>query len=276
MAMMSYAGTVGRPGSYYLRIDDLVDADGRHPGGLETDPYPIAGEPGEAQPIGLAGADPPPQTWRRSDDHPANHPTAGRRGKPAAQIGRRPDRGNRGGASPVSRPRRTGQAPRVMADPPSPTFRLPAISLALFVGALGGFAVLRRRQGKPAHHDRALQIAVGEIQAQAVRVARSEGGMPRAPTAMEPCTPMGGKGRRPASSVPVFLPRLREAGYEDRAAVTVAGDRLRNRAARQFAGRAGTLLDQPAYGRRRHRQKRGRCRAVGLCQPLPAWLQEAG
>src|SRR6185503_10917597 len=48
VAMMSYAGTIGRPGSYYLKVDELVDANGRHPGGLDVDPYPAAANPGPA------------------------------------------------------------------------------------------------------------------------------------------------------------------------------------------------------------------------------------
>src|SRR5579859_381128 len=43
VAMMSYAGTIGRPGSYYLKVEDLVDANGQHPGGLDTDPGSAAG-----------------------------------------------------------------------------------------------------------------------------------------------------------------------------------------------------------------------------------------
>jgi hypothetical protein len=32
VALMSYAGSVGPPGAYYLNVDELIDSSGRHPG----------------------------------------------------------------------------------------------------------------------------------------------------------------------------------------------------------------------------------------------------
>lgn len=52
VALMSYAGTVGAPGTYYIRAELLADAAGRHPGEAELSPAPTATAPAtESAPV---------------------------------------------------------------------------------------------------------------------------------------------------------------------------------------------------------------------------------
>jgi len=212
MAMMSYAGTVGRPGSYYLRIDDLVDADGRHPDSLETDPDPIAGEPGGANDsAGLSQmAGPPAQTSGIPTIIPPTTPPKVAAANPPAKS--LDDLIPKSGNTRSAFPQEAGGSESEAASPSQPW--VPAISLALFAGALAGFAVLRRRQGKSAQYDPALQIAVGEIQAQsfALREAKAESTRPDRYGTVHP----DGWQREKASFVSSRIsPRLRAAGYEN-------------------------------------------------------------
>jgi hypothetical protein len=59
VALMSYAGTIGAPGSYYLKVDLLVDPEGRHPGdaqGMTAPVAPVAGSARTAPPADQTGA----------------------------------------------------------------------------------------------------------------------------------------------------------------------------------------------------------------------------
>jgi restriction system protein len=91
---------------------------------------------------------------------------------------------------------------------------VPAVSLTLFVAALGGFMVLRRRQDRSEKYALALEIALDEIHAQAsaLRAAKLDSMRPDRHGTMHP----DGWEREKALFVHSRLSaRLGEAGYRD-------------------------------------------------------------
>jgi restriction system protein len=96
---------------------------------------------------------------------------------------------------------------------PSSQIWVPAICLALAVGALGLYAALRGRNGKAGNYEPALEIALGEIQAQAtaLRAAKSESTHPdRYGTLLAD----GWEREKTAFIDSRISPRLHDAGYE--------------------------------------------------------------
>jgi restriction system protein len=91
---------------------------------------------------------------------------------------------------------------------------VPAALLVLFVAALGGFMVLRRRQDRSGKYALALELALDEIHAQALalRAAKSDSMQPDRYGTLHP----DGWEREKALFVHSRLsPRLREAGHQD-------------------------------------------------------------
>ena len=80
VALMDYAGTVGPPGSYYIRADQMVDPNGAHPG--ESQPAQgnnqAASAPGQdtASPTALAPASGPAPSGQSVDQAPLAAPVS--------------------------------------------------------------------------------------------------------------------------------------------------------------------------------------------------------
>jgi hypothetical protein len=206
MAMMSYSGTIGRPGSYYLRIDDLVDANGEHPG--EAVPSALsATSPSTAD---RTASMPPPALSTEVGEAPASNPQAP---PPTAAPNTSVDRiiANTDRVPPFVTPspaRITGAQSDMSAH-----IWVPAVLLALFVAALGSFMALRRRQDRSEKYAPALEIALDEIyaQASALRAAKSDSMRPDRYGTMHP----DGWEREKALFVHSRLSaRLAEAGYQ--------------------------------------------------------------
>jgi restriction system protein len=212
MAMMSYAGTTGRPGSYYLRIDDLVDAEGRHPGGWEADP--ISGQsssPGQAAEP-WRGAERPAQTGGVPTIVPsatlppqiaAANPPSGTLDELIAKNG---------GLSQALSPEHEAAGP-TEPDGAASRFWVPGVALAVVVGALGAFTVLRRRQARPPHSEPALQLAIGEIQAQALALREAKAESTR-PDRFGTVHADGWQREKVSFVSSRIAPRLRDAGYD--------------------------------------------------------------
>jgi len=210
VAMMSYAGTIGRPGSYYLKVDELVDANGQHPGELDVDANPVASSSsGDAivapQPSGAAAKAPEVPTIIP----PAPQPQVASTAAPSKSIDQLIDKA--GAAPPSFAPPPDNSAPASAPDSSSQIW-VPAICLALVVAALGLYAALRGRTGKTQNYEPALEIALGEIQAQtaALHAAKSESThADRYGTVRQ-----DGWAREKATFIDSRIaPRLRDAGY---------------------------------------------------------------
>jgi restriction system protein len=209
MVMMSYSGTIGRPGSYYLRVDELVDANGRHPG--ETAPS----EPSGTSPATAAGdstaSTMPAAPSAESGVIPTITPQAPpATAAPNASIDAVIANTNNTPPLTTTTPARASSAP---PDSSAQTW-VPVAALALFAAALAGFLALRRRQGRSEKHAPALEIALDEIRAQAsaLRSAKSDSMRPDRYGTMHP----DGWEREKALFVQSrLLVRLGEAGYQD-------------------------------------------------------------
>jgi hypothetical protein len=75
LAVMAYAGTIGRPGSYYVKATDLTDSNGNHPGeatpgpGVATQRQQEPDAPHSEAPAASANAAQPPGLVQQ-DKHP--------------------------------------------------------------------------------------------------------------------------------------------------------------------------------------------------------------
>ena len=213
MAMMSYSGTIGRPGSYYLRVDDLVDANGQHPG--EAASSDLSGTSPSTAAAGTTGdrtaSTPPPAPSTDVGEAPAiSSQTLPPTAAPGTSIDTIIANTNKTPPPATPSPERTASAQSDM----SAHIWVPAVSLALFVAALGGFMALRRRQDRSEKYAPALEIALDEIHAQAsaLRAAKLDSMRPDRYGTMHP----DGWEREKALFVHSRLSaRLGEAGYRD-------------------------------------------------------------
>ncbi len=206
VAMMSYAGSVGRPGSYYLKVQELVDPNGQHPGGVDVESYPTAsasdsgGNPVASTPLA------PPAV--KAAEVPATV------APPPAQIA---------SANPPLKPLvdpigKDSDTPMSFAPPReapamSSSILVPAACLAVFIGAIGLYLALRSRTGKAAAYEPALEVALGEVRAQsiALREAKAEASRPDRYGTLH----SDGWEREKAAFVGTRIaPRLRAAGYD--------------------------------------------------------------
>ncbi len=210
--MMSYSGTIGPPGSYYVKIADMRDTDGRHPGETaQTDPSETSAQAAEP---GTAAAPASDRLAQTGADSAAAPPISNPAAAPPAP-GRSIDALI---ASAASRPLPFDGAPRKHTPDEnteiSARLWMPVASLAVLIAALGGFALLRRRHGTPENHAAALEIARDEVHAQAsaLRRAKSDTMLPdRYGT-----THSDGWEREKALFVNSrIFARLRDAGYAD-------------------------------------------------------------
>jgi restriction system protein len=205
MAMMSYSGTIGRPGSYYLRVDELVDANGQHLGeAAPSEPSATASAAGD---IAASVAAPSTET-----------------GKIPAIISRAPPATTAPGASiPAITANTNNVSPlavtslqRAAGEPADSSAHdwVPVAALALFTAALAGFLALRGRHGRSEKYAPALEIAVNEIRVHrtALRAAKSDSMRPDRYGTMHP----DGWEREKALFVRSRLSaRLGEAGCQD-------------------------------------------------------------
>jgi restriction system protein len=212
LAMMSYAGTVGQPGSYYLRVSDLVDANGQHPDEVETDTSPAtAGAAGANEAVASA---PPADPTAKAGEVPTIIPSTT---PPQVAAANPPGKTieeliTNTANTPPSFTEPSGESVPTLLGSSSHIW-VPAISLLLFVGALGGFVALRRRQGRSEKFEPALEIALGEVHAQAsaLRAAKADSSRPDRYGTFYP----DGWEREKASFISSRItPRLREAGYD--------------------------------------------------------------
>jgi restriction system protein len=174
MAMMSYSGTIGRPGSYYLRIDDLVDANGQHPGEAAAPSEPSELPPSTTAPSVTAdktASAPPAAPSAETSVAPATSPQTP---PPIAAPNTSIDTIIANATSSFAGPSQKAPA-GAQSDMPVRIW-VPAAALALFIAALGGFWVLRRRQSLSGKYAPALEVALDEIHAQAsaLRAAKSD------------------------------------------------------------------------------------------------------
>lgn len=211
VAMMSYAGTVGRPGSYYLRVEDMVDAEGHHPGELDADAYPAANGLGTTPD---AASLPPGNSPAKPAEVPTIIPQAA-----ASQVASAPIPG-KSIDDLIAKTNAPPFTPQPAEDKPADGGELsshiwvPAISLALFVAALGGFAALRRRQGRSEKYEPALAIALDEVQAQALALREAKADSAR-PDRYGTWYSDRWDREKAAFIGSRISPRLRDAGYED-------------------------------------------------------------
>ena len=219
VAMMSYAGTIGRPGSYYLKVEDLVDANGEHPGALDIDSNSAAGSPVAA---GDGVVAPTAVLPPKAPEVPTIIPQAT---PPQVASASQPGNASLPGKSIDQLIEKAGNALPSLASPPqdsapashpnsSSQIWVPATCLALVIGALGLYAALRGRSGKRGAYEPALDIAFGEIHAQAMalREAKSDSTHPDRYGTMY----SDGREREKAAFINSRIaPRLREAGYEN-------------------------------------------------------------
>jgi hypothetical protein len=56
MALMIYAGSVGPPGAYYLRVSEMIDSAGRHPDSIPTAPAVVKGPAAKSSEVNSASA----------------------------------------------------------------------------------------------------------------------------------------------------------------------------------------------------------------------------
>jgi restriction system protein len=213
MAMMSYAGTIGRPGSYYLRIDELVDVNGQHPGEAApaepsgTSPAPAAA--GSA--ANRTASAPPPAPSAESSEAPALLPqTQPPTAAPDTSINALIAKTNNAPPLATTSPGRAAGEP---LDSPAHIW-VPIIAGALFAAALAGFLVLRRRQGRSDKYAPALDIALDEIlaQAAALRAAKSDSMRPDRYGTMHPD---GWEREKTLFVQSRISARLHEGGYQD-------------------------------------------------------------
>jgi restriction system protein len=212
VAMMSYSGTVGRPGSYYLRVDDLVDANGQHPGESAAAPEPSGPPPSTAAPGVTAEktASTPPVA---PSPEVSEAPLASPRTPPPAAPGTSIDTiiANANGTPPSAVPPQKSPA-GAETDMPVRIWGLAAV--LAFVAALGGFLVLRRRRGRSGKYAPALEIALDEIHAQAsaLRAAKSDSMQPDRYGTLHPD---GWEREKAMFAHSRLSARLHEAGYLD-------------------------------------------------------------
>jgi restriction system protein len=212
MAMMSYSGVVGRPGSYYVRVNDLFDAKGRHPGEAVSPELswnsPTATGSSEATETTAPSSLADPST--KIGDVPTINPKT--TPSPVAAAGTSID--NIEANTNSTRPFNAAPTKSTAGDPSdaSAGVWVPALALILFGGALGGFMALRRRQGRSEKYAPALEIALEEVRAQAsaLRAAKADSMQPDRYGTMH----SDGWDREKALFVRSRLsPRLRDAGY---------------------------------------------------------------
>ncbi|HEX4505414.1 MAG TPA: restriction endonuclease [Alphaproteobacteria bacterium] len=213
VAMMSYAGSIGRPGSYYLKVEDLVDANGQHPGELDVDASPVATTPntGDDAVASTAAATPSVKAAEvPTIIPPAVPPQVASTAAPNRSIDQLIDKA---GASPAFTPPQGNSPPAGDADSSSQIW-VPAICLALVVGALGLYAALRGRNGKTGNYEPAIEIALGEIQAQATALRDAKAESTR-PDRYGTLRSDGWEQEKSAFINSRIAPRLRGAGYEN-------------------------------------------------------------
>jgi restriction system protein len=174
VAMMSYSGSVGRPGSYYLKVQELVDANGQHPGGVDVDPYPTAsasdagGNTVASTPLAPPAAKAAEVPIITPSSAPPQIASANLPGKSIDDLI------DKAGNTPLSfAPPREATASRAEL---SSSILVPMACLALFIGAIGLYTALRGRTGKASAYEPALEIALGEVRAQgaALREAKAD------------------------------------------------------------------------------------------------------
>jgi restriction system protein len=210
VAMMSYAGKIGRPGSYYLKVEELVDADGRHPGEVDLNAASNPTAPAD----GIAST--PAATTAKPTEVPTIIPST----TPPPQVvsAAAPDRSineliDKADSTPPSftPPQQEGALASLPAS--SSQIWVPAICLTLVAAALGLYAALRRRNGKTENYEPAFEIALAEIQAQAsaLRAAKSDSERPDRYGTLHPD---GWDREKTAFIDSRIAPRLRAAGYE--------------------------------------------------------------
>lgn len=212
VAMMSYAGTIGRPGSYYLKVDDLVDANGQHPGELDVDANTATGGPAAsdgtiATPTATAAAK---AAEVPTIIPPAPPPQVASNAAPSKSIDQLIDKA--GNTPPSFAPSPDSGATASTPDSPSQIW-VPAICLALLVGALGLYAVLRGRNGKTGNYESALDIALDEIRTQAMALHAAKSDSTR-PDRYGSVRPDGWEREKAAFIDSRIAPRLRDAGHD--------------------------------------------------------------
>ena len=220
VAMMSYAGKIGPPGSYYIRVDDLRDPDGRTLDDIQPAHPDIADQAAASDnPADVAATPPAPASELRaaSAETPkiAPPPSGGQITAQAAQGKSIDDLiANNGGRAPPA-----GDMPppvRSSGDrlEMSPRVWVPAACLALFVVALGGIVAVRRRPGQSDKHLPALETALDEVRAHApaLRAARAESTQPDRYGTVHAD---GWEREKTLFVNSRILPRLRAAGYQN-------------------------------------------------------------